>query len=153
MSSYKLLTGDSTDPISLRPHYSTPPPVKTPAVTEIHMPIRVTGYIPSKSAKPMKSLNDVLKHQKPKAHPTKHAATSPPLPHQVASTSQPSPSRRKSMAHPANLDDGESMTSCLPGRKFTDYHKQVSAVVQVSGAIQVAHRNAKSLHSSNRGPL
>ena len=152
MSSYKLPTGDSTDPISLPPHYSTPPPVETPAITEIHMPIRVTSYILSKSAKPVKSLNDVLKHQKPKAHPTEHAATSLPLPHQVTSTSQPSLSRRKSTAHPANLDDGESMTGCLPGRKFTDYHIQVSAVIQVLGAIQVTHRNAKSLHSSNRGP-
>ena len=92
MSSYNLPTGDSTDPISLPSHHSTPPPVETPAVTELHMPIRVTGYIPSKSAKPVKSLNDVLKHQKPEAHPTEHATTLPP-PNQVASTSQPSPSR------------------------------------------------------------
>ena len=152
MSSYNLPTGDSTDPISLASHHSTPPTVETPAVTEIHMPIRVTSYIPSKSAKPVKSLNDVLKHQKPEAHPTKHAATSLPPPHQVTSTSQSSLSHRKTMVRPANLDDGESMTSCLPGRKFTDYHIQVSVVVQVSGAIQVTRRNAKSLHSSNRGP-
>ena len=92
MSSYNLPTGDSTDPISLPSHHSTPPPVETPAVTELHMPIQVTSYIPSKSAKPVKSLNDVLKHQKPEAHPTEHATTPPP-PHQVASTSQPSPSR------------------------------------------------------------
>ena len=92
MSSYNLPTGDSTDPISLPSHHSTPPPVETPAVTEIHMPIQVTGSIPSKSAKPVKSLNDVLKHQKPEAHPTEHA-TMPPPPHQVVSTSQPSPSR------------------------------------------------------------
>ena len=152
MSSYKLPTGDSTDPVSLPPHHSTPPLVETPAITKIHMLIRVTGYILSKSAKPVKSLNDVLKHQKPKAHPTEHAATSPPPPHQVTSTSQSSPSHQNSMARPANLDDGESMAHCLPGRKFTDYHIQVSAVVQVSGAIQVGCRNAKSLHSSNRGP-
>ena len=69
MSSYNLPTGDSTNPISLPSHHSTPPPVETPAVTEIHMLIRVTGYIPSKSAKPVKSLNDVLKHQKPERGP------------------------------------------------------------------------------------
>ena len=58
LSSYKLLTGDSTDPISLPPHHSTLTLVETPAVTEVNMPIWVTSYIPSKSAKPLISLNE-----------------------------------------------------------------------------------------------
>ena len=58
LSSYKLLTGNSTDPIYLPPHHSTPTLVKTTAVTKVNMPIWVTGYIPSKSAKPLISLNE-----------------------------------------------------------------------------------------------
>ena len=151
--SYQCLTGDSSDPISLPSHHSPPTLLEMSAMTEIDMPIRVIGYIPSKLAKPLKSLNNILKHQKPKAPPTEHAVTSLPLPHQLTCTSQLSPSRWKTMAHLANLDDGESMTGCLPGSIFTDYHIQVSMVIQVLGAIQVACTNAQSLHHLNRGPL
>ena len=145
MSSYKLLTGDSTDPVSLPPHHSTPPLVKNPAVTEIHMLIWVTGYIPSKSAKPVKALNNVLKHQKPEAHPTEHAATSPPPPHQVTSTSQSSLSRRKSTARPANLDDGESMTGCLPGRKCENQSTISSSKVKDTMICQIYQSRDKTV--------
>ena len=91
LSSYKLLTGDSTDPISLPPHHSTLTLVETPAVTEVNMPIWVTSYIPSKSAKPLKSLNDSLKPQKPEAPLTQPLSTSPPLPppHQLQGRKKP----------------------------------------------------------------
>ena len=108
---------------------------------------------PFKIGQPLKSLNDVLKHQKPEAPPTEHVSTSPPPPYQLKSTSWSSLSCQKTMAIPANLDDGELMTSCLQGRIFTDYHTQVSVVIQVPGVIQVTCRNAKSLHLSNCGPL
>ena len=109
LSSYKLPTGNSTDPISLPPHHLTPTLVKMPAITKVNMVIRVTGYIPSKSAKPLKSLNDILKSQKLEAPPTQPLSTSLPLPppHQLKSTSQSLPTHQKTMAHPANLDDGE----------------------------------------------
>ena len=73
------------------------------------MPIQVTGYIPSKSAKPLKLLIDVLKPQKPEALPTQPLLTSPPPPlsRQLESTSQSLPTRQKTTAHPANLDNGK----------------------------------------------
>ena len=58
----------------------------------------------------------VLKPQKPEALPTQPLLTSLPLPlplpppHQLESTSRSSPTHQKTMAHPANLDDGKWMT-------------------------------------------